>query len=172
MGFDATLALGPYDGVLRNLCLHIKRESNAWLARSLIDLLIRAKGDVLSTLVGNSWVVPVPLHWSRLWQRGYNQADALACALAQRLGLPVHRVLQRVVATQRLAPMGLSERQEVMRNAFRARDDQQLVGRTVLLVDDILTTGTTCGAAARTLRRAGAARVVAVVIGRAARGST
>jgi predicted amidophosphoribosyltransferase len=54
-----------------------------------------------------------------------------------------------------------------MRGVFRVRDPGAIEGRTVLLVDDILTTGATCGSAARALKRAGAARVVAVVIGRA-----
>jgi predicted amidophosphoribosyltransferase len=79
------------------------------------------------------------------------------------------RALRRVVATDSLAQLGRAERARVMRDAFRVRPDQEraLAGRTVVLVDDILTTGATSGAAARTLKKAGAARVVVVVIGRA-----
>ena len=85
----------------------------------------------------------------------------------RRLGLRVARPLRRVKRTDRLAGAGRTERAERLRGAFRARTGPSLAGRTVLLVDDILTTGATCGSAARALKSAGAARVVAVVIARA-----
>jgi ComF family protein len=169
LGFDQAFALGPYEGAIRALCLQLKHESNAWLAPWLSDLLLEARHDALGRLPADSWVVPVPLHWWRQWQRGYNQAEALALGLARRLQLPVRHLLRRVVATSRLASMGLTERQEVMRRVFRARRNARVAGRTVILVDDILTSGATCGAAARALRAAGAARVIAVVIARAER---
>ena len=111
------------------------------------------------------WVVPVPLHWRRRFARGYNQAEALARGVARSLALPNSaRPLRRVSATPTLARAGRSERAELMKGAFRARPRGGLKGRTVLLVDDILTTGATCGAAARALKRAGASRVVVLVV--------
>jgi ComF family protein len=168
LGFDAAIALGPYQGPIRRLCLQLKDERNAWLARWLIDLLVEARAEV-GGLPEDAWVVPVPLHWKRSWERGYNQSDELARRLAKRLALRRVRALRRVVATDPLAPMGRAERARVMRDAFRVRPalNAALSGRTVVLVDDILTTGATSGAAARTLKKAGAARVVVVVIGRA-----
>jgi ComF family protein len=117
----------------------------------------------------DAWVVPVPLHWWRSWERGYNQSDELARRLAKRLALRRVCALRRIVATDPLAQMGRAERARVMRDAFRVRPalNSALAGRTIVLVDDILTTGATSGAAARTLKKAGAARVVVVVIGRA-----
>jgi ComF family protein len=114
-------------------------------------------------------VVPIPLHWRRWWARGYNQSDELADALASRLGLRTVRPLRRVRATPKLAGMGRVERARNLRGAFQIRRpwSGRLAGRTILLIDDVLTSGATCGAAARTLKRAGAARVVAVVVGRA-----
>jgi predicted amidophosphoribosyltransferase len=84
----------------------------------------------------------------------------------------MRRVLRRVAATERLAELGQTERARVMRRAFRVRPSRRLAGRTVVLVDDVLTTGATCGAAARALRRAGAERVVVAVIARTARPSS
>jgi ComF family protein len=161
--------LGPYNGAIRDLCLQLKHERNAWLAPWLGDLLAEARRDTISSLQSDAWVVPVPLHWWRHWRRGYNQAEALACGLARRLDLPVHRPLRRTVATERLALLGPGERDQIMRRAFRARPTSQLTGRTVLLVDDVMTSGATCGAAARALKHAGATRVIAVVIARAER---
>lgn len=169
LGFESAIALGPYKGPLRELCLSLKQERNAWLAPWLADVLVEARAEAFGTLPADAWVVPIPLHWRRQWQRGYNQADALARGLARRLSLRTLSALRRARATPPLARAGRSERASLMRDAFqtRRRAAAVLEGRTVLLVDDILTTGATCGAAARALKRAGAARVVAVVVGRA-----
>lgn len=167
LGFDAAFAVGGYEGDLRDLCLRIKHEGNAWLAPWLGELLVDARGTAMSHLTRDALIVPVPLHWWRRWQRGYNQAEALALGLARRLELPVYQPLRRVVATERLARKGRTARADMMHGVFQARPSRYLTGRTILLVDDILTTGATCGDAARALKKAGAARVVVVVIARA-----
>jgi ComF family protein len=169
LGFDASFAMGSYEGELRDLCLRLKHERNAWLARWLSDLFVDARRDAFSNLPSNALVVPVPLHWWRHWGRGYNQAEALAEGMARRLKLPVRRLLRRVVATRKLAELGVTARGEIVRNVFRTRTRFNLAGRTVLLVDDVLTTGATCGAAARALKQAGAARVVVAVVARTER---
>jgi ComF family protein len=168
LGFDEAIALGPYQGPIRQLCLQLKHERNAWLARWLVDLWIEARAGVIR-LPEDAWVVPIPLHWKREWERGYNQADELARRLSKRLALRRVGALRRMVDTKSLAQLGRAERARVMRDAFRVRPgpSRALAGRTVVLVDDILTTGATGGAAARTLKEAGAARVVVAVIGRA-----
>jgi predicted amidophosphoribosyltransferase len=172
LGFDGAIALGPYQGPLRRVCLRLKHTSGAWLARWAADLLVDARGEAIRDWVASEGagavVAPVPLHWWRRCRRGYNQAEELAARVARRLGLGLARPLRRVRPTAKLAGRGRVERAEVMRGAFRARDGGgRLRGRGVLLVDDILTTGATCGAAARALKGAGAGRVLALVLGRA-----
>lgn len=169
LGFDAALAFGPYVGAIQTLCLQLKREENAWLAPWLGNLLVEARREAIAQLPSDAWVVPVPLHWWRELRRGYNQSEALARSLARQLGSPVRQPLRRIVATHRLTAMGPTKRREVMRGAFRVRRHARLSGRTVLLVDDVLTTGATSGAAARVLKQAGAARVIVIVIGRTER---
>jgi ComF family protein len=169
LGFDAAVALGPYQGPIRELCLRMKHSADGWIAPWLAGVLLEARPH-LRVEAANSpgaCVVPVPLHWRRRWARGYNQAEELARGLAGRLGLRQGRPLRRVKKTAILAGLGRVERAESLRGAFQSRDVPALKGRTVFLVDDILTTGATCGAAARALKQAGAARVVAVVVGRA-----
>ncbi len=79
LGFDAAIALGPYQGPIRHLCLGLKHERNAWLARWLGELAAEAFSDSLRAEVeAGAWVVPVPLHWRSRLRRGYNQAEALA----------------------------------------------------------------------------------------------
>jgi ComF family protein len=162
------VAFGPYQGPVRELCLRLKRHPDAWLARWMAELIVEARPVLAAEAAKtpDALVAPVPLHWRRWWARGYNQAEELARGLAGRLGLKAARPLRRVRHTEILAGLGRVERARTLRGAFRARSES-LQGRTVLLVDDILTTGATCGAAARALKRAGAKRVVAVVVGRA-----
>lgn len=168
LGFEAAVALAPYDGTLRDLCLRLKRDRDAWLAPWLSDLWADARREAVDRLdlPPDAWIVPVPLHWRRHWERGYNQAEALARGLARRLGRPVKRPLRRVADTKKLATMSATDRAEALREAFRARPGRALKGRTILLVDDVLTTGATSGAAARALKRAGAGRVIVAVIAR------
>lgn len=166
LGFDSAYALGPYQGPIRALCLKLKSTSGAWIARHLIDVLWDARGEKLRA-EGAGVVVAVPLHWRRHLRRGYNQSEVLAEALAKRLGLRVIAPLRRVASTPKLYDRGREERASLMRGAFLARRGADVKGRTVILVDDILTTGATCGAAARALKAAGASRVVAVVVARA-----
>ena len=168
LGFDAAVALAPYQGPVRELCLKLKHLHNSWMAPWMADVLLEARPE-LREQTRNALVAPIPLHWWRHWQRGYNQAEELSMGLARRLGLSLVNPLRRVISTGKLAGLGRTERAKLLRNAFAVRKTSARVleGRTVVLVDDILTTGATCGAAARALKRAGAKRVIAVVIARA-----
>ncbi len=169
IGFDGVVAFGSYEGPLRDLCLMLKHERNAWLARWLTELLAEARAESLAALPADACVAPIPLHWSRYWKRGYNQADALARELAKHLNRPYCNALRRVTATDKLTARTATDRREIMDNVFRIRPRARISGRTVLLVDDVLTTGATCGDAARTLRKAGAKQIVVVVLARTER---
>ncbi|ADV60793.1 phosphoribosyltransferase [Isosphaera pallida ATCC 43644] len=175
LGFEGVVALGPYQGPIRALCLHLKRASGAWLGAWLMDLTIESRFERLRSLELKTdpdgrppLVTSIPLHWRRRWARGYNQADDLAARLAQRLDLPWRRVLRRIRPTPKLAGRSPTERLDLMRRAFQVISSRRscLERRDILLVDDVLTTGATTGAAARVLKRAGAARVFVVVIAR------
>lgn len=169
-GFESAVALGCYEGNLRELCLRMKRRTDSWLGLRLAELWIEARRDQLPVdPVEQVVVVPVPLHWSRLLRRGYNQSESLAQGLCQALRRPLRRALRRVRATPKLAGRSRSERARLIQDAFRVNffSRRAIAGRTVLLVDDVLTTGATCSAAAQALKRAGARRVVVAVIARA-----
>jgi ComF family protein len=169
LGFDAAITLGYYEDPWKRLCLRLKQESNAWLAPWAVGLLVEARAAELALTPADAWVVPIPLHWLRRLWRGYNQSDALARGLACRLGLETHQPVRRIRYTKPLGGLNPTQRAETVRGAFEvdARRGPELKGRTILLVDDVLTTGATTGAAARALKRAGAARVVVAVLSRA-----
>ncbi len=137
-----------------------------------------ANARVLGTLLGRAavqggWlrgvdlVVPLPLHPSRLAERGFNQSLELAMVVADRCGLVLEsRVLQRCRATRPQVGLSRELRLDNVRGAFMA-DSGRVVGRHIVLVDDVVTTGSTVAAAAQGLRHAGARRVDVWCIARA-----
>ncbi len=129
-------------------------------------LLSQLMGDAFATLPRPDALVAIPLHRSRLRQRGYDQALELAAPLARMLDLPLHRdllVRRRVTAPQ--SELSAFARRRNMRNAFAVDTDVGCPSH-VALVDDVMTTGATLHAAATALRRAGVARVDAWVCAR------
>jgi len=164
--FAAAVRLGPYDGPLREAVLRIKHHSGEGLAELLGELWADHAGPSLRAL-GAEALVPVPLHWRRRWRRGYNQSEALAHGLAARLRLPVRPAwLRRIRATPIQPKQTLAGRRDNVRGAFAAAKLPVSVP-TILLVDDVMTTGATASEAARALRAAGAGRVVVAVLSRA-----
>jgi ComF family protein len=165
--FDAALRLGRYEGPLRELILRMKYGSE-WLAEAVGRLWSVRAAEQLRAVKANA-VVPVPLHWWRRLTRGYNQSEALAREIAGFLGIPCLSSLLRIRHTRHQSAFeSLEAKRENVRNAFRAADTNVLRGRTVLLVDDVMTSCSTASEAARSLKAAGAARVVVAVLARAA----
>ncbi len=111
-------------------------------------------------------IVPVPLHWRRYLHRGYNQAALLAEELSPALHVPMRQVLRRIRSTRQQAKQGLAQRQRNMRDAFACIHPKLCDGARILLVDDVLTTGATLGAATEVLLQAGAANVFVLTIAR------
>jgi ComF family protein len=119
--------------------------------------------------VDHDLVVPVPLGLARLRWRGFNQAAMLARVLAARRRRPWHPMaLERCRATPPQVGLGRDDRRRNVAGAFAVRDRAAVYGRTILLVDDVLTPGATVEECAKTLRRAGALRVDVVALARAA----
>jgi ComF family protein len=111
-------------------------------------------------------VVPVPMHWWRKWNRGFNQAELLARVVARRTGIPVARSLKRGRSTLSQAGLTLSQRRDNLTGVFRVTARNRIEGRRVLLVDDVFTTGATASACAAALKRAGARSVVLLTLAR------
>lgn len=166
-GFVQAVRLGPYDGRLRDAVLRTKSAPGEGLAEMLGRVLAEQTAPVLKA-AGIEVVVPVPLHWRRRWARGYNQAESLAREVGTALGAEVQpRWLRRVKPAPQHAQPSASAREANVKGAFRCGSRARPAGRTILLVDDVMTTGSTAGEAARVLRQAGAAKVVVAVLARA-----
>jgi len=133
----------------------------------MLGRIFREKKKEPLSLAKIDMVVPIPLHWRRRWTRGYNQSASLGREIAASLALGfAPRLLVRVRHTPQQVQPSASARKDNVRGAFRVKRNARLGGITVLLVDDVLTTGSTAGEAARTLREAGAKKVIVAVLAR------
>jgi ComF family protein len=161
---DRALAVGEYDGALRAIIHVLKYEGRRSVAAPMAALMQRRGSAVLD---GADAVVPVPLHWSRRRIRGFNQA----ADLARHLGPPSVPAIRRVRATPTQTDLPASRRHQNVRGAFSVtRAGRRLAGATVVLVDDVSTTGATLEACARALKEAGVREVRALTAGRVVTG--
>ncbi|MGO9518504.1 MAG: phosphoribosyltransferase family protein [Candidatus Korobacteraceae bacterium] len=172
--FARAMSFGEYESGLRGLIHLLKYESVLPVASVLGGMLASVIKELLPAC-GDSpaLVVPVPLHKSKHSDRGFNQAELVARAAVRRLPKQVelaNEVLVRQRAT--ISQVGLTREQRIenMRDAFRVRDRPKVRGRIVILVDDVMTTGTTLSECARVLKKAGAERVLAATVARAFQG--
>jgi ComF family protein len=154
-GIRAALYYGP---VARGVAIRLKHGRRPAMARVMAALMAGHAAAEPEALL-----VPVPLHRWRLWRRGFNQSLLIARAIARQTG---QRVAPGLIVRRRATPLlrglGRRARHKALRGAFAVPSDSraELAGRTVLLVDDVHTSGATANGCARALKRAGAARVV------------
>jgi ComF family protein len=167
--FVRAMAYGSYDGGLRELIQLLKygrvRPAGGVLGRMLAEV-IQGFGSEFRSAV----VIPVPLHSSKLRQRGFNQAEEIARAALKNLNRSELKlkagVLERRRATASQTGLTDHQRQENMRGAFVVASTEHIADKDVLLVDDVFTTGATVSECARVLRRAGADRVFVATVAR------
>ena len=163
-------AVGQYTGVLRTAIQRLKYESKGALARPLGELLASALGTASPLLPRGEpadLIVPVPLHPSKLRVRGFNQAERIARVLADRCGWPLDtQGLLRVRKTRTQTALHASERHSNVVGVFDTKSPLYFNGRSILLIDDVLTTGSTVSECARVLRNAGATRVAVLALAR------
>ena len=161
-GFDAAYSFGFYEDELRELIHLFKYGRVQPLAKPLGRLLASALPRERSFDV----IVPMPLHWRKRWRRGFNQAALLAGEIRRRTHVPVRNALRRVKNTPAQAGLTNSKRRLNVSGAFRAKSKTALLGKRVLLIDDVMTTGATAASCARALKAAGAAEVTLLTLAR------
>jgi len=162
--FDMARGYADYHGALARLIKDFKFKGRRKAVHSLARIIIEAEQRLKTKEVVDA-AIPVPLHNSRLSERGFNQAMDLARAVAQKRGIPVMTgELIRVRPTEPQFGLSAAKRKENMRGAFKAKNPEIIRGKRFLLVDDIITTGATVNECARILKKAGAEKVYAVAL--------
>lgn len=167
----AARAWGSYEGLLRQLLRAFKFGGQARLSYPLGELLYRAHRRYFEP-TAHDLIVPVPLHRSRLRERGFDQSALLARRLRKRSGLPVQNALVRVRKTCPQSGLDSRSRAGNVRGAFRLRSSVALEGKRILLVDDVLTTGTTAQEASSLLWTGKPRSVDLLTVARVARRAT
>lgn len=159
---DRIIGASTYESspFLRQAIHRFKYRRMPALRRALGALLVAA--SALLRVADDSVLCPVPLHWTRRFQRGFNQSLLLASIVADERGWVVADLLRRVRPTGHQARRSRAERLVAMKNAFACNADN--VPSQVILIDDIATTGATLDACAKVLKERGAQRVDALVI--------
>jgi ComF family protein len=164
--YDRARAAVRYDEVARALVHAFKYGDRFDLAPLLGGWMAAAGRELLRQADG---MVPVPLHWRRLWARRFNQSAALTRVIATASEVPVlHDALRRVKPTAQQVGLTRAQRAVNIQGAFRvpAHGKANVAGRRLVLVDDVVTTGATVDGCTRALLRAGAANVDVLVFAR------
>lgn len=166
---DRTRAAVAYDEIPRAIAIRLKYGRKVALARTMARYIAPLAEEERESRL----LVPVPLHRSRLWNRGFNQSALIARSLSRRLGIASDPfALIRTRKTPPLKGMSIAQRRRAVAGAFAVPDAARVKGKTVILVDDVLTSGSTADACAKALRRAGAARIELLAWARVIRPTT
>lgn len=159
--FYMARAAGPYDGDLKRAVRRLKYNGRRELAGHL-------SGIMFDRISANRYynrveiITPVPLSPGRLRQRGYNQAELLAFGLSDRMKVPVLPLLKKTRETAPQTSLDRPGRGENLRDAFALTGAGAFIGKTILLVDDVITTGSTLNIVSETLVRGGAGQVLGI----------
>lgn len=163
--FTAVVTLGPYRDDLREAVILMKKKP--------FELLRRAVGELMAEQLTSQFgaespvLISVPNHWTRTWFRSVCQASSLAQSVSMQTGWPLlHGVVRRSRKTSKQGMLSWTERTHNVRGAFTLRPTKQIVGRHVIVIDDVLTSGATANEIAKVLLKGGAGRVSVAVAAR------
>jgi ComF family protein len=165
--FDAAVAAYRSRGIVREIVHGFKYGRQIYLRHLVARWLYAALDDERLRERRFDIIVPVPLHPTRQRERGFNQASLLAESLSAQISTPSKPLLERIRYTTTQTALDRAERMENLHNAFHLRKNTDVRGLRVLLIDDVLTTGSTLSECARVLKRAGATSVHAATAARA-----
>jgi ComF family protein len=167
--YDAARAQYLYEGAIRDLIHAFKYNQQTQLRYPLALLALEGVEGFAAAHVPHI-IVPVPLHSSRLRQRGFNQAVLLGRVISKRLALPMAPdALTRTRPTEPQVELSAAERRLNVKGAFTAGNTSTVADKRILLLDDVMTTGSTMDECAKELKKAGAKAVFAATVARTAR---
>ena len=159
-------AVFRYQGLARKMILELKHGDRPELAAPAAAWMAQTAADILTE---KSLIIPIPVHWQRFLQRKYNQTEVLAKHVATHSGAELKTdILRRPRKTVPLKEVNRSERFSILENAFEINADkvQEMKEQNIVLIDDVMTSGATLSAAAKTLQRAGAGDISVLVLAR------
>jgi ComF family protein len=167
--FDRTFSPFLYQKPLSDLLIHFKENTDLFAGKALSDLFAKKIQDyyLQQHLPFPDLIVPVPLHWKKQWQRGFNHSIFLADNLSRALSIPVFKDSRRTQQAPEQKALKRTARLNNIKHSFTVTSS--LDGEHVVIVDDVMTTGATVNALAKTLKQAGASYVSVWVVARTAK---
>jgi len=163
VGYSAYVFAGPIRDLVHFFKYRRRRYLQSFLGGLLLDY-VRGRADIAPSDV----IIPVPLHWWGYCRRGFNQAIDLAKPLSKHFHIPImKRNLRRVRHTRRQVGLSRVERRANIKNAFEVSRPAKLAGKSILLIDDVITTGATLNECARVLKQAGVSRITILTLAQA-----
>ncbi|OGV48110.1 MAG: hypothetical protein A2X49_12940 [Lentisphaerae bacterium GWF2_52_8] len=181
---------GSHDGVLKVCAKCLKADTRPWsqaisvfnMTPAVSELVQKFKynnnpemarpfGVLAANILKRSgltpdFLVPTPLHWTRAWRRGFNQSSLLCEIISEELGVPVLYILKRTRRTRQQTRLNREERKKNLAGAFCVRGQTSIENRSILLLDDVMTTGATLSAAANALLAGGAREINVLALAR------
>jgi competence protein ComFC len=155
--FDSAFSPCVYTGVIKDLIREFKYKNKDYLGLSLSRLMIEFIKEYNTPIEYMDFIVPIPLHKTKLREREFNQAQILSQHIAKEFEIDVlTQILLRTKKTKTQAELETHERFLNVKDSFRVIDDKQIRNKNILLVDDVLTTGATSSEAAKALKNSGA----------------
>ena len=173
--YDSVISLGEYDGVLKEM-IHLYKYNKRERLNKVLGFLLLQKIKNSTLTLNTDILIPVPLYWLRKRLRGFNQSEELARFLSKGLGIPVATLLSRRKNTKPQVFLSVSERIKNVRNAFSINWLTQKVempfmsglhsikGKSIILIDDVVTTGATVNECSKVLKKLGAREVNVVCL--------
>ena len=164
--FDRAWSAYLYEGVLKELIHLFKYRGKLALSGALSDKLIAFIKDNEEVIEGIDIITFVPLHNSWLNERDYNQSGILAAAISREFKIPVSKAIEKTFKTRRQNELSRDGRLANLAGAFRIKEESDIDGLKILLIDDVMTTGATLNECAKTLKSAGAGEVRCLTLAR------
>lgn len=166
--FDHAIAAFKYNAMSRLLILGLKYARRHDVTPTMARMMANAGAELLDK---SDWIIPLPLHWTRYVQRGFNQSAELARAAMKAANIANRKyrpdILKRMKKTESQGYKTRKQRRQNLQSAFRVTDKSRyLNGASVVIIDDVLTTGASLSSAARCLKKAGAKEVAVLIAAR------
>ncbi len=166
--FDRAIAGFAYNAMSRQLVLGLKSAKRHDVTPAIARMMANAGAELLHDA---DWIIPLPLHWTRYFQRGFNQSAELTHAIMKIARIPSEKyrpdLLKRIKKTESQGHKTRQQRLQNMQNAFQVTDPAGCIkASSILIIDDVLTTGASLSSAARCLKKAGATKVVVLLAAR------
>lgn len=160
--FDVLVCAYKYKGIVRTKILQYKFKNSKYLYTSLserlLKLLLRYKDEI-------DYVVPVPIHKKRYFKRGYNQSELIAKFISKNIGITLLKnVIKKVQNTKPQSLLSASSRRQNVSNAYKIMDTKRIANKTILLIDDIYTTGATVNECSKVLKESGVKKIIVATI--------